>query len=139
MDPQLLMPSPAADFNFDSTSTSPYATAPSSPNILFPKFFYATPTNQKNEDLEEADHMDFAFDFSGQLEWPSISDADELFDGGKIKPLELTPSPYSPNEIHRQINMPSKISLIATELFTESENSIPKRFSHDLREVSRRR
>ncbi|KAI3804982.1 hypothetical protein L1987_26923 [Smallanthus sonchifolius] len=105
------MPSPAADFNFDSTSTSPYATAPSSPNILFPKFFYSTPTSpthsstdQKNEDLEEADHMDFAFDFSGQLERPFISDADALFDGGKIKPLEPTPPLHSPNQIHRQGN-----------------------------------
>ncbi|KAK9077276.1 hypothetical protein SSX86_005613 [Deinandra increscens subsp. villosa] len=89
MNPQLLMPSPAADFNFDSTSTSPYATAPSSPKILFPRFF------SPHEVEQEADHMDFAFDFSGQLDRPSISDADELFDGGKIKPLEPPPPPSS--------------------------------------------
>ncbi|KAJ0801315.1 hypothetical protein HanPI659440_Chr03g0115891 [Helianthus annuus] len=123
MDPQLLMPSPAAEFNFDSTSTSPYATAPSSPNTLFPKFFYTAPTShhasspinhnavdgfestgalerseqvvdeQKNEGLQQDDDMDFAFEFSGQLERPSISDAEELFDGGRIRPLEPQPPP----------------------------------------------
>lgn len=36
---------------------------------------------------------DFAFDFSGQLERSSVSAADELFDGGKIKPLKLKPPP----------------------------------------------
>ncbi|KAD4179186.1 hypothetical protein E3N88_27777 [Mikania micrantha] len=104
MDPQLLPPFPAAEFNFDSTSTSPYATAPSSPKILFPKF-YKSPINpedlrlpdplessgathvQNEEDVDQG-NMDFAFDFSGQLEPPSISDADELFDAGKIKPLK---------------------------------------------------
>ncbi|KAL8264605.1 hypothetical protein R6Q59_022735 [Mikania micrantha] len=104
MDPQLLPPFPAAEFNFDSTSTSPYATAPSSPKILFPKF-YKSPINpedlrlpdplessgathvQNDEDVDQGS-MDFAFDFSGQLEPPSISDADELFDAGKIKPLK---------------------------------------------------
>ncbi|KAM0008661.1 hypothetical protein Hdeb2414_s0108g00797211 [Helianthus debilis subsp. tardiflorus] len=124
MDPQLLMPSPAPEFNFDSASTSPYATAPSSPNTLFPKFFYTATTShhasspinhnavdgfkstdalesseqvvdeQKNERLQQDDDdMDFAFEFSGQLERPSISDAEELFDGGRIRPLDPQPPP----------------------------------------------
>ncbi|KAM0028794.1 hypothetical protein Hdeb2414_s0018g00518451 [Helianthus debilis subsp. tardiflorus] len=110
MDPQLLMPSPAPEFNFDSASTSPYATAPSSPKTLFPKFFYTAPTasspikpddldsfesaERKNECLQQDDDdMDFAFEFSGQLERPSISDAEELFDGGRIRPLDPQPPP----------------------------------------------
>ncbi|MFS7920559.1 hypothetical protein Hanom_Chr03g00226281 [Helianthus anomalus] len=122
MDPELLMPSPAPEFNFDSASTSPYATAPSSPNTLFPKFFYTATTShhasspinhnadhgfestdalasseqvvdeQKNEGLQQ-DDMDFAFEFSGQLERTSISDAEELFDGGRIRRLEPQPPP----------------------------------------------
>ncbi|XP_023754700.1 uncharacterized protein LOC111903155 [Lactuca sativa] len=122
MDPQLLIPSSAPiDFNFDSTSTSPYATAPSSPKILLSSFFYSAPTSpvgvspmdpeaaddfqstepfescdenheQKNSDYyEEGYDTDFAFDFSGQLERPLISAADELFYGGKIKPLDPQP------------------------------------------------
>ncbi|XP_047332581.1 uncharacterized protein At4g00950 [Impatiens glandulifera] len=34
---------------------------------------------------------DFEFDFSGQLDITSVSAADELFDGGVIKPLKLPP------------------------------------------------
>ncbi|KAJ0608043.1 hypothetical protein HanRHA438_Chr03g0122881 [Helianthus annuus] len=136
MDPQLLMPSPAAEFNFDSASTSPYATAPSSLNTLFPKFFYTAPTShhasspinhnavdgfdstdalerseqvvdeQKNEGLQQADDdMDFAFEFSGQLERPSISDAQELFDGGRIRPLEPQPQPPPPPKIFGEMGL----------------------------------
>lgn len=95
MDPQLLMPPSAADFNFDSTQTSPYATPPSSPKILFPNLYYSAP-----EDGEEDNDTDFAFDFSGQLEPPSISDADELFYRGKIKPLDPPqPQPKSYNNL----------------------------------------
>ncbi|KAL3614189.1 hypothetical protein CASFOL_042263 [Castilleja foliolosa] len=39
---------------------------------------------------EELDDKDFAFDFSGQLERDYLP-ADELFDGGKIKPLKPPP------------------------------------------------
>ncbi|KAL4581225.1 hypothetical protein LXL04_017435 [Taraxacum kok-saghyz] len=129
MDPQLLMQSPATDFHFESTSTSAYATAPSSPKVTLPNFFFSAPTSptsslydvspinpdaaddfrstepfancdqnqgHRNEDYEEED-TDFAFDFSGQLERPSISDAEDLFHGGKIKPLDPPKSPmFSP-------------------------------------------
>ncbi|KAL8205194.1 hypothetical protein R6Q57_008745 [Mikania cordata] len=61
-----------------TTDTTSYATAPSTPNR-----FYSVPTRP-------ADDYDFAFDFSGQLQPPSISDADELFYCGKIKTLKLT-------------------------------------------------
>ncbi|XP_076957533.1 uncharacterized protein LOC143633045 [Bidens hawaiensis] len=62
---------PTPDFNFDSTNSSPYATAPSTPKLLLlPK-----------EDIIH--DMDFAFDFSGHLNPPSVSDADDLFHGGR--------------------------------------------------------
>ncbi|KAL3538894.1 hypothetical protein ACH5RR_002260 [Cinchona calisaya] len=120
MEMEVITPSAAApmDFNFDSTSTSPYITAPSSPQ-RFGTFFCSAPTSptratkfyaevpfnweekpgipKSQESLisNDYDHEDedFAFDFSGQLETSSLSAADELFDGGKIKPLKLKPPP----------------------------------------------
>ncbi|KAK9287552.1 hypothetical protein L1049_015973 [Liquidambar formosana] len=128
--PQL--PPPAIDFNFDSTCSSPYMTAPSSPQ-RFGNFFLSAPTsptrvssfyrqlNNLDRDIsihnraasaipfgweekpgipkssgassvkdDDDDDDDFAFDFSGQLERASLS-AEELFDGGKIKPLKPPP------------------------------------------------
>lgn len=41
--------------------------------------------------IDDYDAGEFAFDFSGQLEMPKCSSADELFDGGKIKPLKPPP------------------------------------------------
>ncbi|KAJ0010923.1 hypothetical protein Pint_34456 [Pistacia integerrima] len=100
---EVVMPVPATDFNFDSTCSSPYITAPSSPQ-RFGNFFCSAPTspsrvpssfypklfnaeqhhsNSNNDD----DGEDFEFNFSGQLQRTSLS-ADELFDGGKIRPLK---------------------------------------------------
>ncbi|XP_057964429.1 uncharacterized protein LOC131155372 [Malania oleifera] len=123
---------PPVDFNFDSACSSPYITAPSSPQP-FGNFFLSAPTSPRSssaaaflrqfndlslltsaataigtgasssptpksknnlhncdEDDDGDGQEDFAFDFSGQLERPSLS-ADELFDGGKIKPLKPPP------------------------------------------------
>ncbi|KAK3195716.1 hypothetical protein Dsin_027026 [Dipteronia sinensis] len=105
-----MMPIPASmDFNFDSACSSPYMTAPSSPQ-RFGNFFFSAPTspsrvssssssiNSSNRvfnvdqiNREEEDHEDFEFNFSGQLERTSLS-ADELFDGGKIRPLKIPTS-----------------------------------------------
>ncbi|CAI9786329.1 unnamed protein product [Fraxinus pennsylvanica] len=107
MEVEVMLPSPPVDLNFDSASTSPYITAPSSPQ-RFGNLFYSTPTSHtsvsalyrdfKNYsaaatgrgDTTNDDGADFAFDFSGQLEKSSLT-ADELFDGGKIKPLKPPP------------------------------------------------
>nr|XP_043620029.1 uncharacterized protein LOC122591865 [Erigeron canadensis] len=91
---QLMIPSPAL-----SPNTTPYTTAPSSPH-RFPTFFYSAPTSPihslafPNNDVDN----DFAFDFNGPLEPPSISAADELFHCGQIKPLK----PVSPQTISNQ-------------------------------------
>lgn len=134
-----MKPSTPTDFNFDSTSTSPFISAPSSPQ-RFGTFFFSAPTsparvssfyaefNNFCSNPAEADHDsslssavpfnweekpgipkarefltspsndyedidDFAFDFSGPLQMSSISAADELFDGGKIKIKPLKPPP----------------------------------------------
>ncbi|CAK7329830.1 unnamed protein product [Dovyalis caffra] len=142
---EVVMPVPPVDFNFDSTCSSPYMTAPSSPQ-RFGNFFFSAPTSptrissfyrelnditlstnssstipfdweekpgtpksknqreDKNQNGGDQDgyNEDFEFDFSGQLERASLS-AEELFDGGKIKPLKPPPgydssvsSPRSP-------------------------------------------
>lgn len=108
----------AAELNFDSTTSSPYITAPSSPTRFGNNnvFFFSAPTSpspstssnipfdwddqprtpkkRSASDFED----DFEFNFSGQLEKTSFSAADELFDGGKIRPLRspLTPAVSSP-------------------------------------------
>ncbi|KAJ6716653.1 hypothetical protein OIU74_009232 [Salix koriyanagi] len=145
MEMEVVMPVPAVDFNFDSTCSSPYMTAPSSPQ-RFGNFLLSAPTSptrmssfyreldditlstnspstipfdwekkpgtpksksrREDDDKNGGDHdhsnEDFEFDFSGQLERTSLS-AEELFDGGKIKPLKPPPgygssvsSPRSP-------------------------------------------
>ncbi|KAF9602329.1 hypothetical protein IFM89_026502 [Coptis chinensis] len=45
-------------------------------------------TEPKSNDTHRCTNEDFAFDFSGQLDKTSLT-ADELFDGGKIRPLEI--------------------------------------------------
>lgn len=120
---------PTGDFVFDSASTSPYVSCPSSPQRFGNHYFsaptsptraaafyrdhfvedrtnvgtYASSSNvpfwreEKNEgnilkNSRKNDNIDFEFQLIGQLEEPSISAADELFDGGKIrllKPLVL--------------------------------------------------
>nr|XP_004252104.1 uncharacterized protein LOC101258040 [Solanum lycopersicum] len=85
------------DFNFDSTCTSPYISAPSSPQHFGTTFFFSAPTSptrisalHSESNVADHDHDndndDFAFEFSGyEIMEKSTIAADELFDGGKIK------------------------------------------------------
>ncbi|KAH6772649.1 hypothetical protein C2S52_004545 [Perilla frutescens var. hirtella] len=105
---------------FDSASTTPFISAPSSPQRTFfysaptsptrisafyhggaipfdweekpgiPKSHVSTAPSSTYGDAEDQQLDDFAFDFSGHLERHSLP-ADELFDGGKIKPLKPPP------------------------------------------------
>ncbi|KMT00571.1 hypothetical protein BVRB_9g218690 [Beta vulgaris subsp. vulgaris] len=66
--------------------------------------------SEVKKDEEDEEKEDFEFEFSGQLDMmvrPSLSSADELFDGGKIRPLKL-PSPPNLRIIHDHNN--NKIS-----------------------------
>ncbi|KAM6558146.1 hypothetical protein CsatA_027385 [Cannabis sativa] len=165
----VLPPSAASEFNFDSNCSSPYITAPSSPQ-RFGNFFFSAPTSptrvsavavatatatataaaslygvdislisadsisprnssassnipfkweQKpgipkginTNDNDDDDDDDFEFDFSGQLEKGSLSMADELFDGGKIRPLKPPPRNYDSSGPNSSVNSPrSRIS-----------------------------
>ncbi|XP_061376335.1 uncharacterized protein LOC133318365 [Gastrolobium bilobum] len=119
-------PLPSMDFNFDSNCSSPYITAPSSPQP-FGNFFFSAPTsptrgvssffhnhiNNNNDDLHTRHssasepnnnndvNEDFEFNFSGHLERPSLS-ADELFHGGKIRPLKLPPTTNKTSSTKRE-------------------------------------
>ncbi|KAF7840858.1 uncharacterized protein G2W53_003156 [Senna tora] len=120
------VPAPAPEnFNFDSNCSSPYMTAPSSPQ-RFGNFFFSAPTSptrpsspsfflppQNDDELprhssasssvpflwehkpgvpkstdDPIDGQDFEFNFTAER---LPSSADELFDGGKIRPLKLPP------------------------------------------------
>ncbi|CAN1278441.1 hypothetical protein LINPERPRIM_LOCUS16637 [Linum perenne] len=129
MEIEVLMPAPAspataAEFNFDSTCSTPYITAPSTPQRLAVNLTAAadagggggvpfqweekpgTPKRNgtcRSKSTEFFEDDDFEFDFSGQLSRSSLSAADELFYGGKIRPLKPPPgyessitSPRSP-------------------------------------------
>ncbi|XP_057495419.1 uncharacterized protein LOC130780450 [Actinidia eriantha] len=71
-------------------------------------------TKHKTDENKNRNENDFEFDFSGQLQRTSLS-ADELFDGGKIRPLKpppqlqfaelgLTDSPRSPKSPRSSIS-----------------------------------
>ncbi|KAH7865679.1 hypothetical protein Vadar_009743 [Vaccinium darrowii] len=119
---EVMTPSPPVDFKFDSTSTSPFLTPPSSPPHHHFTPFFSAPTSPSSSFRHRLDtcssaaipfsweekpgtpkskqhpietETDFEFDFfSGQLDRTSLSNlsaADELFDGGVIKPLKPPP------------------------------------------------
>ncbi|MCI09683.1 hypothetical protein A2U01_0030770, partial [Trifolium medium] len=88
-------------------SSSPYITAPSSPQRFANNFFFSAPTSPSrvspifpaqssdpepnhshNNNYSFGNDDDFEFDFSGNLQRDSLSAADELFHGGKIRPLK---------------------------------------------------
>ncbi|XP_030450101.2 uncharacterized protein LOC115672433 [Syzygium oleosum] len=126
METEVAVPLPIMEFNFDSTSSSPFMTAPSSPQ-RFGSLYFSAPTSPTRasaflQELRKSrkslssipfaweekpgvpkgggsyqngggggdDEDDFEFDFSGQLDRASAT-ADELFDGGKIRPLKPPP------------------------------------------------
>ncbi|MED6120096.1 hypothetical protein PIB30_017723 [Stylosanthes scabra] len=95
-------PPPPAEFNFDSNCSSPYMTAPSSPQRFANNFFFSAPTsptristflnNNNNNNIPSSSSLpsqqDFQFHFSANLQPPPLSAADELFHGGKIRPFK---------------------------------------------------
>ncbi|KMZ62982.1 hypothetical protein ZOSMA_42G00230 [Zostera marina] len=101
------------EFNFDSTCTTPYVSAPSSPRGFGNLYYTSAPNSPSSvaafyspfysQDRAGDDHPedenennnekeDFAFEFSGQLVMGADEDftatADELFESGKIRPLK---------------------------------------------------
>ncbi|KAL4588745.1 hypothetical protein LXL04_001640 [Taraxacum kok-saghyz] len=135
MEVQVITPSPAFDFNYDSTSTSPYATAPSSPQSTIPFFWEEKPGIPKlnNDDNCDEDDSDFAF---GHLERHSISAADELFDGGKIRPLKPPPRLHLPNDSPRSPKSPKSPKLRLKEALSPRSKKDFDPFSEALKQTS---
>ncbi|KAK1423845.1 hypothetical protein QVD17_19154 [Tagetes erecta] len=121
METQLMTPSPPI-----STNTTPYTTAPSSPH-RFPSFFYSAPTSPIHSlvSFQHDDDQDFAFNFTGNLQPPSISAADELFHAGIIRPLKPI-SNHSPNSETNNKNFIDAFHQTPGEQ-TQSYQNSPKR------------
>ncbi|KAA8545890.1 hypothetical protein F0562_020659 [Nyssa sinensis] len=143
---EMMIASPPVDFNFDSPSSPRrfdnfFFSAPTSPTpaaSFYREFNDGTsgslskipfnleekagiPKTKNTGNINEND-IDFEFDFSGELARTSLS-ADELFDGGKIKPLKPSPPPlprlqFSENRLN---DFPkSSPSSISTKKFKET-------------------
>lgn len=148
MEVMMSMP-PPMDFNFDSNCSSPYITAPSSPQ-RFGNFFFSAPTspthnvssffhhqlNNNDDNHFHARHSsaskpskdnnyneDFEFDFSGNLERPSLS-AEELFHGGKIRPLKVAANNESSTKKNIQAAFNKKDSIEGTRKRVEDEEEV---------------
>ncbi|TYH85438.1 hypothetical protein ES332_D02G266500v1 [Gossypium tomentosum] len=125
MEIQVITSTPSMEFNFDSACSSPYMTAPSSPR-RFGNFLYSVPTTPTRvssfcphlendgrsvdggcEGGDGGGSEDFEFNFIGQLEKTPLS-ADELFDGGKIRPLkpqQLDPFETAMEESRKRVTL----------------------------------
>lgn len=112
---EVLIPADKMDFDFNSARSSPSVSAPSTPK-RFGEYYCSAPTSPSHlsqfyRDFDEfmvtsgggaggggdgdgggGVPFDFAFDISKESETASLS-AEELFDGGVIKPLTLNPPP----------------------------------------------
>ncbi|KAI3922172.1 hypothetical protein MKX01_005861 [Papaver californicum] len=128
-------PPPLMEFNHDSSCSTPYISAPSSPKLITHDLYFSAPASptsftsiyrefnknpsingvsnsmipfhweekpgtpkhrlkpsEEEEDEDEDDDGEFAFDFNSQFEKSSaLSAADELFYGGKIRPVKPPP------------------------------------------------
>ncbi|KAK7407726.1 hypothetical protein VNO78_09763 [Psophocarpus tetragonolobus] len=98
---------PSMEFNFDSNCSSPYITAPSSPQ-RFGNLFFSAPTSptrpRRHSSASPPNNTtpeEFEFHFADHLQRPSLS-AEELFVGGKIRPLK-SPSPTPPSKTEKTI------------------------------------
>ncbi|KDP38394.1 hypothetical protein JCGZ_04319 [Jatropha curcas] len=105
---EVAVPPPTMDFDFDDARPLPFLSAPSTPK-RFGDFSLSAPTSPSRmaefynrfDDAWDSipptpkspnmgDNFDFAFDFKSELVENSLT-AEELFDGGKIRPLKPPP------------------------------------------------
>lgn len=115
---EVVIPSQSLDFDFNSARSSPHVSAPSTPRRIG-EYYFSAPASPSHlprfykefgggsrpppavpfdwEDKpgtpKSPDGGDFAFDVSRDWETASSLSADDLFDGGVIKPMKMPPSP----------------------------------------------
>ncbi|XP_020216564.1 uncharacterized protein LOC109800219 [Cajanus cajan] len=96
---------PPTDLNLDSNCSSPFITAPSSPQrFANGPFFFSAPTSPTRLTSsvpflweQNPSQQDFEFNFTAHPDPPSLS-ADQLFHAGKIRPLDPPPSAEAATE-----------------------------------------
>ncbi|GAU36153.1 hypothetical protein TSUD_316820 [Trifolium subterraneum] len=105
--------SPTMD-HFDFNRLSPYLSAPSSPKRFGEDFYLSAPTSPSRFFSQFEDEEDVGFAFSVNRESDSSPrSAEELFHGGKIKPLESAKSPLlSPNRVKKSTISKGKKAII---------------------------
>ncbi|WJX34811.1 hypothetical protein P8452_22887 [Trifolium repens] len=125
--------SPTMD-HFDFNRLSPYLSAPSSPKRFGEDFYLSAPTSPSRffSQFEDED-VGFAFSVNRESD-SSPRSAEELFHGGKIKPLESAKSPLlSPNRVKKSPISKGKKAII--DAFSSSKNkkdsSTPERRGRD--------
>jgi hypothetical protein len=130
--------SPTID-HFDFNRLSPYLSAPSSPKRFGEDFYLSAPTSPSRffSQFEDED-VGFAFSVNRESD-SSPRSAEELFHGGKIKPLESAKSPLlSPNRVKKSPISKGKKAII--DAFSSSKNkkdsSTPERRGRDRTPVS---
>ncbi|XP_059281137.1 uncharacterized protein LOC132034798 [Lycium ferocissimum] len=104
------------NFDFNSARSTPFTSPPSTPKPFNGDYYFSAPPSPShlNQFYREFDSLfvaddenkgEFAFDVSQELEISSVS-AEELFDGGMIKPLK--PSPLLQTEKKNRVFSPRK-------------------------------
>ncbi|KAI4389558.1 hypothetical protein MLD38_001773 [Melastoma candidum] len=120
MDTLVVVPSPSADFDFETNPSPPstparfgdyrYFSTPASPSRVSLPYhdfgaFMASTRDSSSVDFE--DGHDFAFDYRAGREEELLS-AEELFDGGMIRPLKLPPCLQPPSSLRSDSLSPKK-------------------------------
>ncbi|XP_060200836.1 uncharacterized protein LOC132629118 [Lycium barbarum] len=104
------------NFDFNSARSTPFTSPPSTPKPFNGDYYFSAPPSPShlNQFYREFDSLfiadddnkgEFAFDVRQELETSSVS-AEELFDGGMIKPLK--PSPVLQTEKKNRVFSPRK-------------------------------
>ncbi|CAM8984355.1 unnamed protein product [Rhodiola kirilowii] len=91
---ELIIPQNVIDFDFHSARTSPHASPPLTPRRFGESYFSAPTSPSRAAKIygEYDEPIEFDFQFCGGMEMGNIfSSADDLFDGGKIRPLKTLP------------------------------------------------
>ncbi|GAA0149266.1 hypothetical protein LIER_36895 [Lithospermum erythrorhizon] len=127
---EVIIPTQEFDFEFNSARNSPYLSAPSTPRGFGDYYYTSAPTSPSrlSEFYQEFDGFksfdDFAFDVSQELDETSVS-AEDLFDGGMIKPMQHplpTPQPSSSSKHILDISEQEKIPSVSPNLRLSSRN-----------------
>lgn len=127
---EVIIPTQELDFDFTSARNSPYPTAPSTPRGFGDYYYTSAPSSPSRLSgfYQEFDGFnsfgDFAFDVSEEVDETSVS-AEDLFDGGMIKPMKTplsTPQPSSSSKQILDLSEAERIPGVSPNLRLSSRN-----------------